>query len=184
MFRAFALLASLCSLVLLPTPPLAAQGNCAQCDLPPGCRGNGNAKKRDRPECRTLDITVQSDINFGRLVVIGDGVGEVVLDLSSGTKIISGGLNDLGGWSIRGAAVVTGAPFEPVLISFPSTITMNDMDGSTAQLRDFTTDLSSGAVLDGDGRLSFEFTGTLYTDASVANGGTLRGRVPISVSYP
>lgn len=180
MFRALALAAIALSLALPLEQPLAAQGNCARCDLPPGCRGNGN---RPRRNCERIDVVVDAGIDFGSLVVIGDGVGRVVIDLGTGNKLVTGNLDDLGGIAVSGHAIVTGAPNEPVIIDFPSIITMSDSSGSSAELRDFVTNLQSGAVLDGNGRLEFSFTATLYTDPSVIGGGTLRGRIPIEVSY-
>ena len=179
------------ALMVLPNPgggrfgdERRAQGACTNCHLPPGCRGRGNEKKLGKPECAVIAISTTQDLNFGRLVVVGDGIGQVVVDPNNASKLVMGGLDDLGGWAVRGSATITGAPFEPVLINFPGIVTLVDADGSTSELRNFTTNIASGAVLDGDGRLEFAFSGTLYTDASVANGGKLRGRVNISVSYP
>ena len=150
--------------------------------LPPKCRDNPNGEQNNA-DCDFIALSVVTNINFGRLVVVGDGVGQVVIDVDNGGKIVSGGLGDIGGWAVRGTATVTGRAFEPVVIAFPASVLMTDASGASGELRDFQTDLPGGAVLDGDGRLEFAFTGTLYTDASVVAGGKLRGRVPITVSY-
>ena len=95
---------------------LRAQGNCPNCDLPPGCRGNGNQNgngngNRDR-NCQRIAITIESDVDFGRLVLLGAGGARVLLDLNSGQKTVFGEIDDLGGMPITGRALVTGAPFE------------------------------------------------------------------------
>lgn len=181
MFR-FAIFA-LAALAMLGTPasPARAQGSCENCDLPPGCRGKGNQKKLDKPECAAINITIETDLDFGRLVLIGTGVGSVMLDLTTGQKMTFGELNDLGGIPVEGSAVITGAPREPVFVIFPTQILMSDPTGATAELRDFTTDLPSLPILDQAGRFEFRFSGTIHTDSPI--GGKLRGRIPISVQY-
>lgn len=169
---------------------LRAQGNCPNCDLPPGCRGNGNQngngngngnKKRN---CQRITITIESDIDFGRMVLLGDGESRVILDLATGQKTLIGDIDDLGGMPITGRAVITGAPFEPILIDLPSEIAMRDPNGGDARLRDFVTDLTGFPRLDDGGRLTFNFSGTLVIDADTNASGNLRGRVPITVQYP
>ena len=120
---------------------------------------------------------------YKRQVLVGDGVGRVLIDLESGSKIVSGELNDLGGMAVQGEALITGAAGEVVNVMIPSRVTMTDPAGGEAELRDFETDLSALPVLDSNGRLTFRFTATLFTDAATAAGGNLRGRIPISVQY-
>jgi len=166
--------------------PALAQGNCPNCDLPPGCRGkgngNGNAPKSSS-ECQTLEITIETDINFGRLVLIGDGEGKVLLDLNTGEKRTSGEIDDLGGLAVSGTARITGAPNQAVRVFLPTRVKMTDAGGASAELNDVVTDLPALPLLDIDGQLEFRFSGTLITSADTARGGKLRGRVPISVEY-
>lgn len=163
-----------------------AQGNCPNCDLPPGCRGVGNQKPKNQPKrnCQTLDIQIESDIDFGRVVIIKGGEGRVILNLETGERQLIGDIDDLGGMPITGRAMVTGAPFEPLLIDLPSSVNMRDATGGGAIMRDFVTDLGPAPRLDGNGQLSFRFSGTLVIDASSQASGKLRGRVPITVEYP
>jgi len=186
MFRLATLLVAAMSLAIPVDAPLRAQGQCPNCDLPPGCRGNGNGNGNGRGNqrnCQTLEISIDADIDFGRLVLIGDGEGKVLLDLNSGRKSTSGNIDDLGGIAITGVARITGAPNEPVRIFLPTNITMSDTGGSEAELRDLVTDLPALPMLDMDGQLEFRFAGTLVTGAETARGGKLRGRIPISVEY-
>ncbi|WP_298335069.1 DUF4402 domain-containing protein [uncultured Erythrobacter sp.] len=185
-----ALLALAGAPALLPVSPVWAQGNCPNCDLPPGCRGNnnnknnGNGNGNGRLNCERLNITIESDIDFGRVVLLGDGEGRVVLDLATGKKTLIGDVDDLGGMPFTGRATITGAPFEQVMINLPSEVTMRDNQGGNALIRDFVSDLDTFAVLDGYGQLEFSFSGTLVLGAEQVAAGNLRGRVPISVEYP
>lgn len=166
----------------MPAPRLAAQGTCTDCNLPPSCRGaaTGGTKK---DICTVVLLNVESDVDFGRLILVGGQVGHVVIDLTTGTKIVFGDLGDAGGIPIYGTALVTGQPLRNVAVTMPTSIAMTDPSGAQAVLRDFQTDLSAMPRLDTYGKLRFNFTGTLYTDSAVLAGGTLRGRVPITVDY-
>ncbi|AWW73706.1 hypothetical protein CD351_04600 [Erythrobacter sp. KY5] len=195
MFRAFALTLAAASLavpaLIGADAPVRAQGNCPNCDLPPGCRGNGNQRpppgngngNRNR-NCQRISITIESDIDFGRVVLLGSGEARVLLDLESGRKTVIGDVDDLGGMPITGRAMIQGAPFEEVVISLPSEIGMRDPTGGTARVREFVTDLDGFPRLDSDGQLEFRFSGTLVIEAETDASGNLRGRVPITVEYP
>lgn len=165
--------------------PAAAQGNCEQCDLPPRCRGHDLAEKplKFRRQCRRLAVRVESDIDFGRVVLLRQGEGKVIVDLDSGQKRVYGDVEDLGGMTITGRVTVTGTPMEAVRIQFPWSVEMRDRTAPQAQIRDFETDLPTFPTLDIFGELSFRFTGTLVLTERTQASGTLRGRVPISVSY-
>lgn len=194
MFRAVTLLVVALGLFasVLTEADLRAQGQCAQCDLPPGCRGQGNqngngganSNNNRNGNCQPLTITIESDIDFGRLVLLGQGEGRVILDLSTGQKTLIGDVDDMGGMPITGRAIITGAPFEEVVIDLPGEIAMRDVNGGTARVNDFTTDLSGFPRLDANGQLEFRFSGTLVIGGDATATGSLRGRVPITVNYP
>lgn len=172
--------------VVAGTPmPALAQGQCVNCVLPPGCRGVGNGKKND-PRCvplPALDLTVESNIDFGRLLLVGSGNGYAVIDLTTGSRTLFGELDDLGGMPVAGQATITGGPRASVRVDLPASVTLVDATGASAELRDFRTSLPLIATLGADGRLTFRFTGTLYTTARAAGAGRLRGRVPLRVAY-
>ena len=136
MFRRLALVAAAFGLlfpVLTGTgTELRAQGNCPNCDLPPGCRGNGNGNQNgngngnQNRNCQRLTITIESDIDFGRMVLLGNGAGRVLMDLGTGQRTLIGDIDDLGGMPITGSAIITGAPFETVIVSLPGEIEMRD----------------------------------------------------------
>ncbi|MDY7098264.1 MAG: DUF4402 domain-containing protein [Pseudomonadota bacterium] len=186
MFRAFALGIALASLSLPVANGLRAQGQCDNCDLPPGCRGKGNQKPKNlgRRNCQTLSVTIDSDIDFGRVVVLRQGEGRVLLDLDTGERQVLGDIDDLGGVPITGRATVTGAPFEALRISLPNEVSMRDATGGQAKMAEFVTDLPALPTLDANGQLTFQFSGTLIVTADTEASGKLRGRVPITVEYP
>lgn len=183
MVRALGIPAAIAALSMLPPSTLEAQGLCAQCHLPPGCRGKGNHKKLDKPQCQPLQLTIEQAIDFGKVIVIGNGIGQVQLDPASGMTTVTGNLRDMGGWSFHGRALVTGAPGQAFVVDMPRMITMSNATGGTSQVVNFTTDLGN-ALLDSNGRREFNFAGTLSTNSSVITGGTFRGQLLISVSYP
>ncbi|GAA4050238.1 DUF4402 domain-containing protein [Parerythrobacter jejuensis] len=135
--------------------------------------GNGNAP----------DLFIESDIDFGRLIMIGAGEGSVLLDPTTGMKIVAGQLEDFGGFTVQGRATIVGRRFRQVQINFPNRVIMRDPRGGMAELRDFETNLSALPTLDADGVLEFTFTGTLVTDSQIGRGGDLRGTIPITVDY-
>lgn len=185
MFRAFALLLAAAALALPAPGAVRAQGQCENCDLPPGCRGKGNQKPKNlaKRNCQTLSLAIESDIDFGRVVVLKRGEGRIILDLETGQKTLIGDLDDLGGMPVTGRATVTGAPFEPLRIDLPSSASMRDATGGQAEINDFVTDLPALPTLDANGQLTFRFSGTLVLDAQTDASGRLRGRVPITVEY-
>ncbi|MFV0645991.1 MAG: DUF4402 domain-containing protein [Sphingomonadaceae bacterium] len=156
----------------LTASPTWAQGACPQCDLPPGERGNGRNK---------AELKIETDLDFGRLVISGSGAGQVIIDMQTGQRITSGEIAELGGFPMAGHAIITGRPMRVVRVVFPDSVLMRNAIGGEATLRNFQTDLPAMPVLDAHGTLEFNFTGTLI--ANTPQGGDLRGRIPISVSY-
>ncbi|WP_114520731.1 DUF4402 domain-containing protein [Altererythrobacter sp. ZODW24] len=181
MFSRLLILAALLPLLCAMPAPVAAQGMCPQCDLPPGCRGQGNNKPKKNIDCTPVSVDIESGLDFGRLVLIGDGVGQVIIDLNTGQKTTVGNINDLGGMAFKGVARISGKANSPVTIILPSSIIMTDAAGGEAQLTELRTDMPLVTYLDGAGQLEFSFTGNLKTDNPI--GGNLRGRIPISVQY-
>lgn len=185
MFIRAAMLAAAIGLAIPAPTPAWGQGNCENCDLPPGCRGQGNQKpKPNGRNCDRVQISIESDVDFGRLVLLGKGEGRVLLDLNTGEKRLIGDIDDLGGVAVSGRAVITGAPMEEIRIDLPTEVAMRDASGGQAIMRDLVTNLPALPQLDLDGRLEFNFSGTLVIEANTDGSGKLRGRVPISVQYP
>jgi hypothetical protein len=177
--RLLTLLAAL-GMLCTPAASVRAQGSCSNCQLPPGCRG---ASQGSDAKCTVVLLDVESDVDFGRLIVLGSRIGHVAIDLDSGTKLIFGEINDGGGMPVYGTALVTGQPLRTIAVTMPNTVQLTASNGALATMRDFQTNLPAFPRLDSGGQLRFNFTGTLYTDGAVLSGGRLRGRVPITVDY-
>lgn len=182
MIRLISILVGAALLAFLPAEPVAAQGQCDFCETNPPPRGGGGGRPGNGNNTQ-IDLTIESDINFGRLVMIGDGIGRVLVDLQTGAKTVVGNLDDLGGMAVQGRAIIRGQPRQAIRVNFPASVVMRDPAGGQAELRDFVSDLGPLPRLNDAGTLEFRFTGTLYTDVAVAIGGNLRGRVPIQVAY-
>lgn len=197
MLRAIIIIFSaLFSLELAAAPAFAQDADCIFCDIPKKDRAKEDQKcfrgdgslKPGKKGCEKfyddpIELTIETDLDFGRLIMIGEGRGSVLIDVETGTKTVMGDLDDLGGIAMAGEAVVQGAPNRAVQIDLPATVTLRDPAGGQAELREFRTDLPALPMLDENGRLKFNFTGTLYTGDAITIGGNLRGRVPISVDY-
>ena len=189
MFRTGLLVLVAAIAVFVAASPAAAQGQCSFCATNPPPKGEGGGRPNNNGDDNNgngqgrLVLTIESDIDFGRLVLVGNGIGSVLIDLQTGQKVTFGGIDDLGGVAVQGRAIVTGKPLKAVRVDLPLAVTMSDSGGGQAELRDFETDLPALAMLDANGQLTFHFAGRLYTDNAIGLGGTLRGRVPIRVTY-
>lgn len=184
MVRTIALMLATISVFFPAEAPLRAQGVCSRCELPPGCRGQGDARPRNGRNCQQLEIVVESNLDFGRVVLFGQNGVQVLLDLETGERHVIGQVDSLGGLPITARATIFGAPLESIRVDLPFEVAMRDPTGGEARIRDFVTDLPPAPLLGADGRLSFRFSGTLVIDAEAGASGNLRGRVPISVEYP
>jgi hypothetical protein len=158
------------SLALLAAPLAGAQAEqCASC--------LGGGPRENAP----LRIEIVSDLEFSRMARTGHEVGKAEIDPQTGARRINGGLVGLGGFTLTGRARISGEPMRAVRIDLPPAVTMTTSGGGRAELTDLATDLSPFPVLDSSGQLEFSFGGALTV--TQAGGGTLRGRIPISVDY-
>lgn len=155
-------------MLALAASPLAAQEQCLTCLAQAG-------------EERPLTIEIDSGITFSRLALTGGDSASAGIDPRSGEKRTEGGVMDLGGQAISGKARISGQPNRAVRVILPSSVTMTSTTGGTAELTDFVTDLPPFPVLDSAGQLEFGFGGSLKLNGAV--GGSLRGRIPITVDY-
>lgn len=140
------------------------------------------AQEADAPKAeQPLVIEILSGITFSRLALTGKGQASAAIDPQTGEKRTDGGVVDLGGMAVEGRARISGEAYRGVRVTFPGSVTMTSTTGGTAELSDFTTDLPAWPVLDAGGFLEFSFGGRLKMTGPV--GGSLRGRIPISVDY-
>lgn len=127
-----------------------------------------------------LLIEIDKGIDFSRYAQVGGG-GSAAIDPQTGTRTVSGGLMSLGGFAYQGHATVTGAPNAYVRIEMPGSVTLYSASGAQVELSDFRTDLPASPMLDGSGRLEFDFGARMETRQG--GGGNFRGRIPIRIEY-
>ncbi len=133
-------------------------------------------------ERASLSVEIIGPLSFSRVILGNQPDGSVTVDPATGNRIVSGGLKDGGGLSLRGRAKVKGEPFSAVIISFPNRVEMRSTSGAIAQLVGFETNVSGVPVLDGNGELMFDFGGRMEVKGRIS--GAFRATIPISVSYP
>ena len=158
--------------VMLLAP--AAQAQCRLCPV--------ETHERAVLPSMPLRINVEAALDLGRAAQVrSGGGGTIALDPTTGERRVSGGLADLGGFSLKGTVRLQGEPFAPVAVSMPSRIPLTAPDGSTADVIDIRTNLAPNARLDREGQLSFAFGGRLIVTAGQA--GDFRGRVTVVADY-
>ena len=162
--------------ILLALMPVAAWG---QCQLCPPARDASSAHGDAPSPPRTLGITIETALDFSRLGGTRGG-GSVAIDERSGSRLVNG-LVDLGGFTLKGSARVTGEPLRRVRVSMPASIGLTTPDGGSAEVVDLRTDLPPDPHLDAQGMLGFSFAGRLLVGGNVS--GELRGRIPVTVDY-
>lgn len=158
--------------LLAPAAPAMADSACAL------CFGN---EEPEKPGERPLIIEITSGMTFSRLALTGTGFATAEIDAMTGEKRTTGPVMDLGGTPVQGRARISGVARRAIRVIMPGRVTMTSSTGATAELSDFATDLAANPVLDAGGNLEFSFGGILTLKGPV--GGSLRGRIPISVEY-
>ncbi len=174
MFRYLPWRAAWLAIVAAAHPAPAAAQPCLLCEpASPAVRGAPDAAV-------PLRIEITAGLDFSR-VATGMAGGTVVLDPASGSRHLSGGLIDLGGFALTGEAVVRGAPGRTVRIILPGEILLVSDTGRTARATGLVTDIGMIGRLGADGMLRFRFGARLAVGGD--DDGNYRGRVPIGVEY-
>ena len=132
--------------------------------------GRGSAPAGHRGET-TLDFSRAAGARAG---------GTISIDAGMGARHVAG-LNDLGGFAIKGSVRLTGEPFRHVGVSLPPSARLVSPDGSSAEAVELRTDLPPDPMLDASGELRFAFGGSLVVSGSST--GEFRGRIPTVADY-
>lgn len=127
-----------------------------------------------------LAVEIGSGLDFDRVAGTANG-GSVSIDPVSRSRIVEGGLSDLGGLVMTGSATVRGEPGRAVRVSLPTQVLLRGGGGSGARISSLVTDLPRAPRLGPDGALHFAFGGRL--DVAGDEDGDYRGRIAISVEY-
>lgn len=155
--------------------PSVAEAQCRLCATPT-TDGVTDARVAS---ARPLTIEVEAALDMGKVASHGGG-GSITIDERTGARRVEG-LIDLGGFAIKGSALLTGEPLAHVRVSLPDSVRMTAPDGSTADAVDLRADLPPDARLGADGTLRFGFGGRLVVPGGAA--GDFRGRIAITADY-
>ena len=109
---------------------------------------------------------------------LGEGRAELGPD---GARSISGSITAISARAMVGEVVIRGEPGRLVRVELPKRIELTGLAGGSIKLESIRSDLPDMPRLDGNGRLSFRFGGSLRISGDVD--GEYRGDVPIGVDY-
>lgn len=160
---------------------LAAAG-AASSPVPAQCRlcDAGTASALPQPPGGDVDLQIETNLNFDRLILLGAGMGAATLrpDGSTGAE---GAVMEVGPRAMVGTVLVHGEPNRAVRVDMPRRVELFSIGGGRMTLDDLSTDLSRAPRLDGAGNLSFRFGGRLIIAGD--SDGPYRGDLPITVEY-
>lgn len=151
--------------------PAAAQ--CRLCSAP-RTAPDGNA------EGKSVELQIESSLNFDRLVVSGAGLGSAVIR-PDGSSSAQGAIESITSRTMVGSATVHGEPGRAVRVELPRRITLFSLSGGQIIFDDLVSDLPSLPRLDSAGNLRFRFGGRLTVSGDAE--GDYRGDLPITVEY-
>jgi|SRR5205085_3672067 len=152
--------------------PAGAQ--CRLCDAPTTALSTGAGSQDVRLELET-------NIDFGRLVVAANGSGSAALR-PDGSTAAFGSVQDVSPRASVGTVVVHGEPGKVVRVQLPNRLVLTSISGGQITFDDVMSDLPSVPRLDSAGRLSFRIGGRLEVSGDAE--GQYRGDLPIIVEYP
>jgi hypothetical protein len=171
-FRSRAFL--LAALVASAAGPSPASGQCRLCATPTTAL-SGSA------DGDGIELEVQTSLNFGRLILAGEGQGAAVVR-PDGSSSAQGAIAGVSTRTMVGTVSVHGSPGRAVRVELPRTIELYSMGGSgRISVDDVTSDLASMPRLDSTGNLTFRFGGRLTVTGD--SQGEYRGDMPIAVDY-
>jgi hypothetical protein len=128
----------------------------------------------------TIQLEVQTRLDFDRLVLLGAGSGSATL-LPNGESSTSGSVATVSARAMVGSVTVRGQPNRAVRIELPLRIQLYSIGGASIAIDRIETDLPGAPLLDSAGNLSFRFGGRLEINGDAE--GEYRGDIPITVEY-
>lgn len=136
---------------------------------------------RDEPPADgQIRLEIETGVNFGRLVLFGEGSGAAVVR-PDGSKAAQGTVANVSARAMVGTAVVHGEAGRTIRVELPRRIELYSVSGGRISFDEVVSDLPSLPRLDPAGNLTFRFGGrvTISGDAD----GQYRGDLPITVEY-
>lgn len=153
--------------------PRPASAQCRLCDTPV-------TAAPDREDEGPLEISVDADLDFDRLLLASNGSGRARL-APDGTRLASGAIASIGGRAVVARVTVRGMPGRPVSIDLPARVELVGIKGGRLVIEQLISDLPAEPRLDSRGELVFRVGGELSLDGEAD--GEYRGSVPIAVDY-
>jgi hypothetical protein len=150
-----------------------ADAQCRLCEQP-------TTTTPDQASAGDVDLQVQANLNFDRLILMGAGVGAATLR-PDGSTATEGSVLQMGPRAMVGSVFVHGESNRAVRVDLPRRIDLFSISGARMTLDDVITDLASAPHLDAAGNLSFRFGGRLIVSGDAD--GPYRGDLPITVEY-
>jgi hypothetical protein len=170
-FRSHVLL--LAPLVAASVGVAPAHGQCRLCERPTTALSQGANDDG-------LQLEVETDLNFDRLILAGQGQGAAVIR-PDGSTAAEGDLARVGPRAMVGTAVVHGQAGRAVRVQLPRKIELYSLGGGRIAVDDVVSDLPSLPRLDSAGNLTFRFGGRVTVTGD--SEGDYRGDMPITVEY-
>jgi uncharacterized protein DUF4402 len=150
-----------------------AEGQCRLCATPTTALSTS-------PGGDTIQLEIETDLNFDRLVLDGAGQGAASIR-PDGSNAAEGALAGVSPRAMVGTAVVRGLPGRVVKVELPRRVELYSMGGGRITLDDVVSDLPSLPKLDPAGTLTFRFGGRVRISGDAD--GDYRGDMPITVEY-
>jgi hypothetical protein len=150
-----------------------AGGQCRLCAAP-------TTDLSTSPGDNGIVLEVETNLDFGRLILAGDGQGAAVLR-PDGSSAAEGALAAVSAQAMVGTATVRGIPGRAVRVELPRRIDLYSTGGGRIAVDDVVSDLPSVPRLDSSGSLSFRFGGRVTVTGN--SEGNYRGSLPITVEY-
>jgi hypothetical protein len=155
--------------------PALPQDVAAPCRL---CDSSG--KPMDDKPSTPVQLSVETSLNFDRLILGGSGAGHAELG-PDGSRSVSGAVAAIGARAMVGEVVIRGEAGRAVRVELPDRVELFGLSGGTIRLESIRSDLPPMPRLDGNGRLSFRFGGIVAVSGDLD--GEFRGDVAIDVDY-
>jgi hypothetical protein len=127
-----------------------------------------------------IDLEIQTSLDFGRLILSGQGNGAAVLR-PDGSNAAEGALTGVSSRAMIGSAVIHGEPGRAVRVELPPRIELYSVSGGRITVDQLVSDLSSLPRLDSAGNLTFRFGGRVTVTGN--SEGDYHGNMPITVEY-
>jgi hypothetical protein len=166
-------LSSILAAAVLAGAPTNAPAQCRLC-------ANPTTQAQSGDDGGSIQLDVQTRLDFDRLVLLGGGDGAATL-LPTGESSASGAVATVSSSAMVGSVTVHGDPNRAVRVDIPARIDLFSLSGGRISVDELKTDLPEMPRLDPAGNLTFRFGGRVKISGDAD--GEYRGDVPITVDY-